>query len=212
HQNVEHWQSASDQQTILHVARVPILFAKLFGDDAEITIGANTAAQAEDKDADLKYVEHTGAAIGAGRQSLLDLEDRMRSTGAELISQIPSHITATQVRGEGEAQKSTLQQITEVFEESLSECLNLMARWKKLQESASVELYKNFETFTSTDPQALAAAQKGGAISSRTFFEELQRRDVLSSDRTWQEEEGRLRAESDADEPPEDDPPGAELN
>jgi hypothetical protein len=28
HANVEHWQSKSDQQTILHVARVPMLFAK----------------------------------------------------------------------------------------------------------------------------------------------------------------------------------------
>ncbi|MEI9746137.1 DUF4055 domain-containing protein, partial [Enterobacter ludwigii] len=30
--NVEHWQTKSDQQTILHVARVPILFGRQLGD------------------------------------------------------------------------------------------------------------------------------------------------------------------------------------
>src|SRR5579883_2768126 len=78
HMNVEHWQSKSDQQTILHVARVPMLFAKEIGSDTEIVVGAGSFIQASSKDAEIKYVEHTGAAIEAGRKSILDLEDRMR--------------------------------------------------------------------------------------------------------------------------------------
>ncbi|MGR5448171.1 DUF4055 domain-containing protein, partial [Vibrio jasicida] len=72
--NVEHWQSKSDQQTILHVARVPILFAKMLGDN-KITVGGAAVVKCEDENGDLKYVEHGGAAIEAGRLSLLDLED-----------------------------------------------------------------------------------------------------------------------------------------
>ena len=100
YQNIEHYQSSSDQQTILHVARVPILFAKKFG-ETEITIGAGTAASCDDELSDLKYVEHQGFSISAGRQSILDLEDRMRATGAELIQQTPDRTTATQVDTEG---------------------------------------------------------------------------------------------------------------
>lgn len=42
HQNVEHWQSRSDQQTILHVARVPILTV-IGAENAAITVGASSA-------------------------------------------------------------------------------------------------------------------------------------------------------------------------
>ena len=91
HANVEHWQSTSDQQTILHVARVPMLFTKDIGADTQITAGAGAFIRASSKDADAKYVEHSGAAIEAGRKSILDLEDRMRQTGAELLVIKPGH-------------------------------------------------------------------------------------------------------------------------
>lgn len=195
YQNVEHWQSASDQQTVLHVARVPVLFGKGLG-DTEITIGASSATISDNADAELMYVEHTGAAIASGRDALLDLEDRMRSTGAELISQKPAYTTATQVSSEAEASKSVLQQIVEVFEESLELCLNYMAAWVGEQQTAEVELYKDYSAATDTDPQSLATAKDAGVISGQTMFEELQRRDVISSDKTWCEEQNRMQADS----------------
>ncbi|WP_273802722.1 DUF4055 domain-containing protein, partial [Proteus vulgaris] len=33
----------------------------------------------------LEYVEHTGSAIGAGKESIADLEQQMRQAGAKLI-------------------------------------------------------------------------------------------------------------------------------
>ena len=194
-QNVEHWQSASDQQTILHVARVPILFAKGFG-DATITIGASKAASTENTDADLTFVEHTGASIESGRNALLDLEDRMRATGAELISvKASSNITATQINSEDDGNKSTLQAITEAFEESLEAALNLIAEWLGVEQTAEVELYKDFSIATDSDPETLNTARDAGVISRETHFEELQRRDIVSPDRSWEDEKKRLTGE-----------------
>jgi len=119
HMNVEHWQSSSDQQNILHVARVPILFAKAFTNTDKLVIGAKHAATAEDKDSDLKYVEHSGAAVGAGAQSIKDLEDRMRQIGAELLVERQGDVTATEVNSEDEDNRSTMQKIVEEFEDSL---------------------------------------------------------------------------------------------
>lgn len=194
-QNVEHWQNASDQQTILHVARVPILFARRFG-DTPLVIGAGSVAQSDDPEALLEYVEHTGAAIEAGSKSMLDLEDRMRTTGAELISLKPGFATATEVSSDGEATKSLLQQICENFEESASQALNYMAAWVKAEQTAEVELYKDFGVATNSDPAALSGAKNSGAISAQTHFEELQRRDVISQDRTWEDEQTRIAADS----------------
>ena len=101
--NVEHWQKSSDQSNILHVARVPILHWAGYkpkhdesGNEAGIVIGPNALATSSDANAKLEYVEHSGAAIGAGRQDLIDIEDRAVAMGAEFAAPNKSgDITAT---------------------------------------------------------------------------------------------------------------------
>ena len=101
--NVEHWQKSSDQSNILHVARVPILHWAGYkpsydneGKATELVVGPNTLAKSPDTQAKLEYVEHSGAAIGAGRTDLIDIEDRARSLGAEFTAPHKSgDITAT---------------------------------------------------------------------------------------------------------------------
>jgi len=196
YQNVEHWQSASDQQTILHVARVPILFARGFGTDGKLAIGAGSIATADAEHSELKYVEHTGAAIGAGQESIEALEDRMRATGAELISLDVGFATATEVASDGEATKSLLQQIVENFEKSLQQMLDLMGLWVGDTTPSKVEIYKDFGIATTSDPGTLSGAVGSKSVSRQTHFEELQRRDVISADRTWDDEKKRLDADA----------------
>lgn len=88
--NLAHWQSASDQRHILHVARVPILFGRaLQVADGEIEIGPNRLILADDPAAGLRFVEHFGTAIAAGRQDLVDLEDRMAVLGLDMMRHHP---------------------------------------------------------------------------------------------------------------------------
>lgn len=102
--NIEHWQKSSDQSNILHVARVPILhwagYKPSFneeGKETELIVGPNTLAKSANEAARLEYVEHTGAAIGAGRQDLIDIEDRMVALGGEFTTpQNSGTITATE--------------------------------------------------------------------------------------------------------------------
>ncbi|MCV4274467.1 DUF4055 domain-containing protein [Pseudomonas capsici] len=78
------YQESSDQWNILRIARVPVLFASGVAEDALIAIGSEYAIKGE-SGADLKYVEHSGAAIGAGRDSLKDLEAKMQSYGSDML-------------------------------------------------------------------------------------------------------------------------------
>lgn len=199
--NVEHWQSSSDQQTILHVARVPILFAKGFNDGDNLVVGAATACRATNPDADLTYVEHTGAAIAAGRQSILDLEDRMRQTGAELLVQKPMTTTATQVVSEGDGNRSTLQRIVEAFEDSLETCLNLMGEWIGQKIACEVLLYKDFGAATLSDQSAnvLLTAEKQGVVSKETAFNQLQRSDIVPHEVQYADELVKIEADRQTD-------------
>lgn len=192
YQNIEHWQSASDQQTILHVARVPILFVKCLGDETTLVVGAGTSIVSDQEHGDAKYVEHSGKAIQAGKESIEALEDRMRAGGAELISLDAGFATATEVSSDSEASKSLLQQVCENFEESAQQCMVYMADWVKEKGEPAVELYKDFGIAATGDPATLSGAVGTGTLSKQTHFEELQRRDVVASDRTWEDEQSRL--------------------
>lgn len=69
--NIKHWQSQSEQDNILHVARVPLLVAYGLADGETLTIGSSSATRFDDRQRQgLEYVEHTGAAIEAGKISL----------------------------------------------------------------------------------------------------------------------------------------------
>lgn len=199
HQNVEHWQSASDQQTILHVARVPILTIVGADQDTAITVGASSAVKLP-LGADMRFVEHSGAAIEAGRVSLLDLEERMRQTGAELLVLKPGEVTATQVQSENEANRCALQRIAEAFEDALDQALQFMADWVGEATGGSIDLFKDYGAGSMSDASAqlLLQANQFGKISDETLVSEYKRRGILAPDLDFDEEAERIAAQGPA--------------
>jgi hypothetical protein len=184
HMNVEHWQSKSDQQTILHVARVPILFAKDMGVDTTLSVGANSLISASSKDADLKYVEHSGAAIEAGRKSLLDLEDLMRQVGAELLVIKSANTTEVQTISDNEQAMCDLQRITQALENALDQAIRLMARWIKQPEDGHVSIYSDFgvSNLAEASAQLLFEMKADGSLTHKTLLNEMKRRSIISPD------------------------------
>lgn len=181
--NVKHWQSQSDQDTILHVARVPILAVMGADEDTHLNVGASSAVNIP-HGGDIKFVEHSGAAISAGAQSLADLEQQMIQTGAELLVKQPGSRTATESAHDAEANKSELLAITESFEDSLDQCLHLLAKWAGHKNAPSVSLYKDFgaASLSEASAQIITALHGAGLISKATAIREQQRRGILSPD------------------------------
>lgn len=182
--NVKHWQSQSDQDTILHVARVPILAIIGAEEGTALTVGASTAVRLP-MQADMKFVEHTGAAIDAGAKSLEALESQMITTGAELLVIKPGEQkSATQSNNEAEANKSDLQRIVESFEDSIDQVLQLMADWVGEAQGGHASLFKDFGAATLTDASAqlIVSMQQGGLITKETALREMQRRGMLAAD------------------------------
>jgi hypothetical protein len=202
HANVEHWQSKSDQQTILHVARVPMLFAKDIG-TTPIVVGAGAFINASSKDADVKYIEHTGAAIEAGRDSILDLEDRMRQTGAELLVIKPGNTTEVQTLADNEQGMCDLQRIVQSLEDALDQALNLMGQWVGEKDTGHVTIYSDFgaATLAEASAQLLFEMKADGSLSHPTLLKEMQRRGILSPDVDVDEEVTAAAAELAAREP-----------
>lgn len=189
HANVEHWQSKSDQQTILHVARVPVMFGKVLG-EAEFVIGAGTFIEAADKESDLKYVEHSGKAIEAGRLSILDLEDRMRQTGAELLVIKPGNVTVAETLSDNELGMCDLQRIMQAAEDGIDAALGFMAAWVGEKDGGHVSIYRDFGAATLAESSAALLFEmcSVGKLSNATLYSELKRRGVISPDIVIEEE------------------------
>lgn len=184
HLNVKHWQSQSDQDTILHVARVPILAMIGADENSSLTVGASSAVKLP-LNADMKFVEHTGKAIEAGETSLEKLEDQMVQTGAELLVVKPGEQkSATQSNNDAEANKSDLQRITEIVEDGLDQVLQLMAKWVNEPEGGHASLFKDFGAGSLSDASAqlILSMQQGGLITKQTAIREQQRRGMLAAD------------------------------
>lgn len=200
--NLAHWQSGSDQRNILHVARVPMLFAKGFGDDDTLVVGANSFTRTTSENADLKFVEHTGNAIGAGRDDLKDLEFQMQTMGLELLIPKPGNHTATGAAIDQAKMNSPLAIMADNLKDALEQAFGFMAQYDGLGKDAggSVTVNTDFGITMrdAADLQALLGAVNAGQISRETFWRELKRRGVLMDDFDPDEEAERIGAEDPA--------------
>ena len=198
HLNIAHWQSLSDQQTILHVARVPILVASGVDEDGfALTVGASECVKLTNPAAKLYFAEHSGASIAAGRQELADLEERMRQAGAELLVISRGRVTATQIATENAMGMCALQKITLAFEDALDLALQYMAMWAGLESGGHVTLFNDYGAATLEEASAglLLQVNMAGKLSDETLHAELQRRGIVAADVSWDIELARLGAQ-----------------
>jgi len=182
--NLAHWQSQSDQRNILHVARVPILFGTGFPEDgAPIEIGAARLIRVSDPTASLTYVEHSGGAIGSGRDDLKDLEFQMQVLGLELLTPKPGGQSATGAVIDQAKMNAPLSVMAQGLEDALENALQFMADYANLETGGSVEINKDFNTgLSSADANTIIAMRTAGVISNATVIREMQRRQILSDD------------------------------
>jgi Domain of unknown function (DUF4055) len=191
--NLAHWQSSSDQRSILHFARVPILFWS-GRTDAEVTepkpgeqmaLGAGAQFSDGNEHAKLQFVEHTGQAIGAGRRDLLDLKEEMEQLGMAPLLTKMGFVTATAKiidEGDNESQAQTWIQGAEA---AVLEAIELVAIARKQPikvESLQVDIFSDFGLAASrqTDAQVLLESAKMYLVPRAETLSELKRRGFYS--------------------------------
>ena len=182
--NLRHWQSQSDQDNILHVARVPFKhFAGFTQEEVGLlSFGPYVAARSSRPESRIDSVEHTGNAIGAGRQHLQDLKEEMSAFGIDLLIPRRGEGTATGRVIDVEQGESDLQMIVRRLEAGLEQGFQLAAEWaQKKDAKARVDIYQDFNLHPDdqTHEQRFKRATMG-YITQRTLLEEDKRTGLLS--------------------------------
>lgn len=194
--NIQHFQESSDQSNILRIARVPVLFASGVADDASIAIGSEYAIKGE-AGADLRYVEHSGAAIGAGRDSLKDLEAKMQSYGSDMLENNGAVETATGRALRAGETNNRIAMIALNLASAVEKVLGWIAYFNKIAEP-DFHVDINTEYGINSAPEeltALANARTMGDLSQEDYLQELKRRGLLRNDFSVADNADRLSVE-----------------
>lgn len=192
--NVKHWQQQSSADALLDTASVPILTLIGADSDQQIVIGGKYALRLP-RDADMKFVEHSGAAIGAGRDALAALKDEMRQAGAKLLApQGAGGKTATEASEDAARENSSLGQMAQNLEDTLDHILDLVAAWRGEASGGTVTVQPNLDPdwAPAESMGVLLNMRNAGALSDATLFREAQRRGMVSDEVEWEDEQARI--------------------
>ncbi|MFU0930335.1 DUF4055 domain-containing protein [Kluyvera cryocrescens] len=186
--NVKHWQSQSEQDNILHVARVPLLTVFGLEEGQELVIGSSSATQFNDRQTQgLEYVEHTGTSISSGKESLTDLVEQMRQAGAKLLrTDNTSTKSVDQTSEEKMQEQSPLYTMATSLEDALDNILQIMAEYIGEKEGGNVDVRTELDVESKefNPPAALAiqSLRQGGDLRRIDAIKALQKLNLIDAD------------------------------
>lgn len=165
--NLAHWQSYSDYRNILHVAMVPFLVARGVSEDAALVVGVSSMTKLSSPESDIRWVEHSGAAIAAGRQELLDLETLMDGIGAASLVVTPDGAdkTATEDATDTAERHANIGGLTQALEDGANAALYWLGRLAGVEDAGKVKIERPMSM--GGEMPADAAAVGGDRTTSR---------------------------------------------
>ena len=199
--NIAHYQVNADYRHGLHFTGLPTLFLAGVQQEegkAPFYIGSSAAITSPHPDAKGAYIEFTGQGLGAMREALASLEQRMAVLGARMLADETSQVEtlgATQIKRTGE--NSVLASIVIGVSQVLTRVLEVMRDWSGASGEVKFEISREFLP-TGMDPakmRELLAAWQSGAISFEDYFLNMQSADIISADKTFEQHQEQVDAQ-----------------
>lgn len=182
------WQSQSEQDMCLQIARCPMLFGRGFTlpeGQQGVIISPDKVYCSEDSAADLKWVEHSGAALGAGLDDINQLKMAVQAEGLKpLVADVER--TAYEIETDEARATAPIRAMADSAHDMIENVLQYMEIYVdgRIVEGASVNLNSNFDVVTmdSASLDTLKNLYAVGAITQETYLREMIRRQILTDD------------------------------
>lgn len=199
---VSHYQLSADYRWQLYMTGQETLF--VIGADAPEIVGAGVAHALKGEEGaqiDVKYVGPAGTGIEAHRQAMADEREAAVSAGARLFeSQEGRAESGEALRMRYAAQTATLTTVAQTSAQALEKALRYAAMAIGA-DPALVVVKPNLDfidtKMTPAEAQALVKVWQDGAISYQTLYENLQRGEVTSAERTHEDELALIDSEGE---------------
>lgn len=198
--NLALYQINADYRHGLHFTGLPTAVISGYTpatDGEKLYIGSQAAWVFPDPQAKATFMEFTGQGLGALKEAGLEKKQEMALLGARMIADETKQVEtlgATQIKRSGE--NSVLAKIVQGVSRSLEWCLTVFADWAGQPGPITYQINRDFMP-TMLDGRALTALMgvvQGGQLSSESFFDLLQRGDIVEAGLTFEEEQARIEA------------------
>jgi len=188
--NVQYYQDESTHEMAISVAEFPILVGKGKGTDIEIGPHKIVIVPA---DGDLRYVEHSGAALEAGRKNLEELRVKAAYCGLKALASDSSSGGRMKTASEAEMDyidtNSDLKVAADAFADSLNMALWYVQRYlgevQDGEQSKYMAKLNGMFAVTASDVQEIVALmnlESNGKMRIESLYKELKRRGAVSDD------------------------------
>jgi hypothetical protein len=198
--NLTHYQKYADLSTYLHIASRPILWFRGRDKSKKVeAIGPYTFFDVAEQNGEVAFAETTGAALGAAREDIRDIQEWMSVFGLSLLvksSKKPA--TATEEILDNVAEESPLATAAQSLKDALEAALGFHAAYLNEQSGGSVELGATVADLT-LSPEKLRVLMDaaGSKISLETLWSVMQRAGELPEDFDAEKEMERIEASTE---------------
>lgn len=191
--NLSHYRTSADLEHGRHFTGMPtpVVAGVQLEQGQTLSIGSSKAWVFPDPQASASFLEFTGQGLGELREAMREKESMMATLGARMLAPEQKGVESAQTASIHRAgENSVLASISQSISISLTHILEWLRDWSGVSGNVNFELNRDFmpKGMTSQDLQALVQAWQAGALSYDTLFENLKASDIISSDRTVDDE------------------------
>ncbi len=196
--NLNHYRFFADYAAKESASAFPVFY-----ETGATGVGQNVAigpgAKWENTNPDAKFgVIQSKSDGGSMRNYLLDMEQRMAALGAEMLKPRINQAESAEAKSLDQvAQNSVTADIAKEVSSLLETAMEACLKWLGQEGEVMYQLNTDYNP-TSMNSQQLTAlfnAYQGGGISYETFYENLQRGEIASTERTAEEELGMIQVD-----------------
>lgn len=197
--NFSHYKTTADLEHGAHFTGLPtaVIAGVTDTEDGEYRIGSTTAWAFSNPDTKASYLEFTGQGLGALEKLIQTKEDKMASLGAQMLTPSTRRNEAAETAGLRHlGEHSVMASISLSLADCINKLLEFAGDWMGLS-PAIVDINKDFMP-TPISPQMLKelfVALQGGGISHQTYFEQLQKGEIIDADKTFEEEKAEIETQ-----------------
>lgn len=189
--NIHHYQVGADYNAKNHYSSFTIYYETGAMSDQNMLIGNGVKWSNPSSDATFGVLQPDGNA-DALRLSLQDDEQRMAALGAEALKPRTSGAESAEAKTlDRVAQNATTADIAITVSESITKAINFASKWMGGDDSTVYQLNTDYNPtgLSAQGLTALVAAWQGDAISKETLHQNLIKGEVMSPEKTVEEEQ-----------------------
>lgn len=198
--NYKHYQVSADYEHACHFTALPTPYIAGLQPKVDpetgrevpqkFYIGSTVAWVFSDATTKVGFLEFQGSGIDSIKENLEGKEAKMAAIGARMLAPEKSGVEAADtmaMRHSGE--QSVLASIATALDLAMTKALEWFALWAGQAGECAVKINRDFMpvVMDSGTLSAIVSAWQSGAISEEEMFDQLQRGDVIRSDKTYED-------------------------